>query len=48
MTEEAQFYVNDNLSNEALDKGADAYMMKPVTIDELEDSINTALDKRRI
>jgi two-component system chemotaxis response regulator CheY len=32
--------------DEALDKGADAYMMKPVTLDELEDAINTAFEKR--
>jgi len=31
--------------DEALQKGADAYMMKPVTIDELEDTINTAFEK---
>ena len=31
--------------DEALQKGADAYMMKPVTIDELEDAINTAFEK---
>lgn len=31
---------------EALDKGADAYAMKPVTIDELETAINAAIAKR--
>lgn len=31
--------------DEALNKGADAYMMKPVTIDELEDAINMAFEK---
>lgn len=28
--------------DEAMDKGADAYMMKPVTLEELEDAISTA------
>jgi two-component system alkaline phosphatase synthesis response regulator PhoP len=32
--------------DEALDKGADAYMMKPVTLDEIEIAINTAFEKR--
>ena len=32
--------------NEALDKGADGYVMKPVTIDELESTIQKALKKR--
>ena len=31
--------------DEALQKGADAYMMKPVTVDELEDAINIAFEK---
>ena len=34
--------------DEALDKGADAYMMKPITLDELEDAINIAFDKRGV
>jgi DNA-binding response OmpR family regulator len=33
--------------NEALEKGADAYMMKPVTLDELEDAINSAFKKHQ-
>jgi DNA-binding response OmpR family regulator len=32
--------------DEALEKGADAYMMKPVTLDELEDAIRSAFVKR--
>jgi DNA-binding response OmpR family regulator len=31
--------------DEALEKGADAYVTKPVSIDELEAAINTALGK---
>ncbi len=33
--------------DEALQKGADAYMMKPVTVNELEDAINKAFEKHR-
>ena len=31
--------------DEAIDKGADAYVTKPVSLDELENAMNTALKK---
>jgi two-component system KDP operon response regulator KdpE len=33
--------------DEALELGADGYVMKPVTLEELEQSINTAFQKRQ-
>ena len=34
--------------DEALDKGADAYAIKPVTLEELDEAIKTAFKKRKI
>ncbi len=38
--------VTDASVNEASDLGADGYLFKPVTIDDLEDKINTAIKNR--
>ena len=38
----------DVLVHEALDKGADGYVMKPVSIDELEEAILDAFKKRGV
>ncbi len=34
--------------DEALEKGADAYVMKPVTLDELEEAIKMAFERRSL
>lgn len=34
--------------DEALEKGADAYVMKPVTLDELEEAIKAAFERRSL
>jgi DNA-binding NarL/FixJ family response regulator len=38
--------VTDTVINEAVGLGADAYLFKPVTIDELEDKIAQAIQSR--
>lgn len=35
----------DNMVDKALQMGADSYLIKPVTIEELEKSMTTAIDK---
>ena len=38
----------DSMVDRALERGADDYIMKPVTIDELEKAMETAFDKHLI
>lgn len=38
--------VADSMVNEATELGADAYIFKPVTVEDLEDKINIAINKR--
>ena len=38
----------DNIIDKALELGADSYIMKPVTIEELEKAMTTAFDKHSL
>lgn len=38
----------DNIVDKALELGADSYIMKPVTIEELEKAMTTAFDKHSL